>query len=388
MLGTIYTTLGILIAWVIRQIFWVPHRFRYGILVAGGWANYGDIPTSVMLSITAGAPFGGSNDQNLAVAYISALLLFWTVTFFPCGAHRWIAMDFIGPDVENEEVRQQIRLKHRRIVRGCVYWTRKPSRPDQESGSEIKSQVVPSSSTHNSSAIKEANTNYTKSTLSAAVSAADTQAMTAIEEHERTPPPVHNYLKAARAWLRTLALQLSTPPSAAVLVSFTIAVIPKVKALFLTVDGVYMPTAPDGQPPLAFLFDTATFVGAASVPLGLICLGSALARMSVPLNKWQELPLGAILSLAAAKMVVFPPLGVLITRGLVKCGIIDADDRVLVFICIFFACLPTATTQVYMTMAYNPTGSAEHISAFLIPQYVLMMISMICLNVYTLHTLF
>ncbi len=31
------------IAWLTKQLFWVPHRFRYGILVAGGWANYGDI---------------------------------------------------------------------------------------------------------------------------------------------------------------------------------------------------------------------------------------------------------------------------------------------------------------------------------------------------------
>lgn len=30
-------------AFVIKQFFWVPHRFRYGILVAGGWANVGDI---------------------------------------------------------------------------------------------------------------------------------------------------------------------------------------------------------------------------------------------------------------------------------------------------------------------------------------------------------
>ncbi len=39
----IYQALGIGIAWLTKQVFWVPHRFRYGILVAGGWANYGDI---------------------------------------------------------------------------------------------------------------------------------------------------------------------------------------------------------------------------------------------------------------------------------------------------------------------------------------------------------
>lgn len=37
--------MGLLLAWIVKQFFWVPHRFRYGILVAGGWGNYGDIRT-------------------------------------------------------------------------------------------------------------------------------------------------------------------------------------------------------------------------------------------------------------------------------------------------------------------------------------------------------
>lgn len=39
----IYEGLGLLLAFIVKQFFWVPHRFRYGILVAGGWGNYGDI---------------------------------------------------------------------------------------------------------------------------------------------------------------------------------------------------------------------------------------------------------------------------------------------------------------------------------------------------------
>ncbi len=42
-IGAIYQALGIIIAWGIKQCFWVPHRFRYGILVAGGWGNFGDL---------------------------------------------------------------------------------------------------------------------------------------------------------------------------------------------------------------------------------------------------------------------------------------------------------------------------------------------------------
>lgn len=39
----LYEAIGIAISWIIKQLFWVPHRFRYGILVAGGWGNVGDV---------------------------------------------------------------------------------------------------------------------------------------------------------------------------------------------------------------------------------------------------------------------------------------------------------------------------------------------------------
>ena len=41
--GVLYGLVGAAMAWIIKQVFWVPHRFRYGILAAGIWGNYGDI---------------------------------------------------------------------------------------------------------------------------------------------------------------------------------------------------------------------------------------------------------------------------------------------------------------------------------------------------------
>jgi auxin efflux carrier family protein len=125
-----------------------------------------------------------------------------------------------------------------------------------------------------------------------------------------------------------------TPPSTAILISFPIALIPQLKALFTPVPGTFIPPAPDGQPPLAFVLDATTFMGAASVPLGLICLGSALARLNLPKKgEWLTLPLGAIGSLAVARMLVMPVLGVLICQGLTNIGIISKDDKVLRFVC-------------------------------------------------------
>jgi hypothetical protein len=159
---------------------------------------------------------------------------------------------------------------------------------------------------------------------------------------------------------------LLNPPSLSILVAIPISVVPALKALFVQVEGVHMPPAPDGQPPLAFIMDIATFLGNAAVPLGLLCLGAAIANVQLPRGNFRALPLGAILALAILKMLVMPVIGVAITNSLIKGGLIDMDDKVLRFVCLyvlspfhsgteihswvstrFFSCLPAATTQVW-----------------------------------------
>ena len=100
LVAVVYELLGVAIAWLVKQFCWVPHRFRYGIIVAGGCGNYGDVreytlhvlhridsdqnlsATAVIMSITGAAPFNPSTDQNLSVAYISAFILVFVVSFF------------------------------------------------------------------------------------------------------------------------------------------------------------------------------------------------------------------------------------------------------------------------------------------------------------------
>ena len=54
----------------------------------------------------------------------------------------------------------------------------------------------------------------------------------------------------------------------------------------------------------------------------------------------------------------------------------------------FFSCVPTATSQVFLTQVYSATGSAEPLPAFLLPQYIIMFFSMTILTAYTLSMLF
>ncbi|KXN84632.1 hypothetical protein AN958_12232 [Leucoagaricus sp. SymC.cos] len=394
LVALIYEVLGIILGWIIKQFFWVPHRFRYGILVAGGFGNVGDVSTAVILSLTGNAPFRGTADQNLSVAYISVFTLVFIITLFPFGAYRLLAWDFIGPDVEPDVIQARIKARRRRIFR-FLYKGRSEERHQSTPPNQInpppqdeEKAIVPECSTV-ASPLSQGSTYDDVTTVVTHVQDTGAQPSQAKEPSEVPEGKEDNAsLSSPQSTTRSFIKGLLNPVSVAIYISLPVSLVPKLKALFIEVPGVYMPSAPDGQPPLAFIQDIATFIGAASIPLGLICLGSSLARLNVPLNQWRTLPVGAISWMAIGKLIIMPVIGILITQGLVKAGVLFRDDKLLIFISMFFSCLPTATTQVYLTQIYSGTGTAEHLAAFLIPQYILMFISMTAVNAYAIHAIF
>jgi hypothetical protein len=50
-------------------------------------------------------------------------------------------------------------------------------------------------------------------------------------------------------------------------------------------------------------------------------------------GEWMRMPLGAIGSLTAVRMLLMPVLGVLICQGLTILGVMSKDDKVLRFVC-------------------------------------------------------
>ncbi|KAJ7770739.1 auxin efflux carrier transmembrane protein [Mycena metata] len=421
LVALLYEGMGMLLAWLVSQFFWVPHRFRWGILVAGGWGNYGDIPTAVVMSVTGAAPFNGLVDQTLSVAYISGFLLVYMITFFPMGGNRLVGLDYVGPDVEPDEVQEAIRRRRKVIFfewpRRAVGFLRNRTSarlnsdektvPGEETVLDVeKPQRPPLAPKHvsfhqdtGSPAVTEPLEGWRSGLTSPALTATAIDTMDALNVVDGpSATPILPTAAARSPWmkrrssiyanLRTFLRNLFLPGSVSILISFLIALVPQLKALFVEVDGTYIHPAPDGGPPLAFILDAATFIGAASVPMGLVCLGSALARLSIPRGEWRSLPRGAILGFAVCKILISPVLGVLICKGLVNINVISQEDKVLQFVCIFFSCLPTATTQVFVTQVYSGTGSAEHLSAFLVPQYILLLPAMTALTAYTLQTLF
>lgn len=403
----------------------MPRGFHYGILVAGVCSNWADLPTAVIMSITASAPFT-SGDSDVAVAYLSAFIFVLFITMFPLGGHHVIAMDFADgarqADVNDE------------ALESAAWWSRRPrwreaavhsdvervaqheisSETDEKDSEAIAScprtgfschlpSDPPESTTHNGHECRQSTR-----PPSAHVSPSPTVAegiISSMSQDQKPPPgslsselkPIsitnESLSRLRRAFMVTRAflITFASPVTTTMLVSLVIALIPALKALFISPpagSNVHIGSAPDGLPPLNIILDTATFIGNGSVPLGLICLGSALARLQVsrPISR---APIGAITALSILKMVLGPVVGVIIVEALTHhTTLIDPNDKVLRFVCILYSAMPTSTTQVFLTQAYSPDGSADHIAIFLIPQYALMLITITALSAYSLKILF
>jgi auxin efflux carrier family protein len=178
-------------------------------------------------------------------------------------------------------------------------------------------------------------TTLTTTSLTSTVVPEDTTYLTHVAVLERTPQSASWCRLPSRA--KCFLVELLKPIPIVIVFAVMIALVDPLKALFLPPSADFnprfRPVAPDGQPPLAFVLDTATFIGAASVPIGLICLGSALAHL--PVGSGKAFPRGAIVALALAKMVFTPILGVGVTRLFVHVGFVNRDDKVLQFVCMY-----------------------------------------------------
>ncbi|KAF8679847.1 Membrane transport protein [Rhizoctonia solani] len=430
LVACIYQLYGLVIAWITRKIFWVPRRFHSGILAAGIWSNWGDLPTAVIMSMTASAPFS-PGDSDVAVAYLSAFILVFFVTLFPFGGSRIIEKDFMdksAPVDADDEIPESASSRLRRR------WGRLQIAIQNRRGAVADSDIEGSPASEQDEKVTEIATPKPKLSRHVSFNPSEPTAYNGPDGGQSTRPPsahvspaptvvegIHNTMsqnpkdstrvvpvstetglastpeirssRFKRALLSTRAFlkSLASPATSSMVVSFIVALVPQLKALFIAPpagSNIHIHHAPDGLPPLNMIMDTATFIGNASVPLGLICLGSALARLQVP-KPISRAPLGAITLFSILKMVVGPVFGVLVVEALTHhTSLIDPNDKVLRFVCIYFAGVPTATTQVYLTQIYSPDGSASHVSAFLIPQYALMFITMTALSAYALNLLF
>ncbi|WVQ80223.1 hypothetical protein IAT38_002328 [Cryptococcus sp. DSM 104549] len=92
--AVVYMLLGLAFSYAVREFFYVPADFQYGILVLGMISNWGNLPTAVVQTVAKGDPFDPATDEELGVAYIAIFILLMNVVLFPCGLHKICAWDF------------------------------------------------------------------------------------------------------------------------------------------------------------------------------------------------------------------------------------------------------------------------------------------------------
>lgn len=201
------------------------------------------------------------------------------------------------------------------------------------------------------------------------------------EEISKSPSRTMRYWKM---FLNTI-VNFKAPNSVSLIVSLIIAMSPPLKALFVK-SNFYMPSAPDEMPPLSFLMDLASYVGAASVPLGLLLLGATIARLKVNLiipGFWKT-----ILAVTASRLIIMPIFGVGFTTGLYKAGWFG-DDKLVRFVSVLEFGLPNATALVYFTAFYTDPNSPEHLqmdclAMVLLAQYSILFITLPFLITFTM----
>ncbi|BGO99695.1 Protein M3 [Rhodotorula toruloides] len=426
-----------------RAITETPRCFRYGILSAYMFGNWGDLPTAVIYSIAANAPFNGASDEALGIAYVSGFILVNYISSFPLQGLRLVQVDYHHPPDPARELRYEdgefgaFRKYANRLVFGrpmrheleeqrCRQLSKEGAGKDVSEGEldldgrggeatisalryrqprlrSIATQTDPNAtsrtsrtpvtglSTSDCPPLETVPTNlsigsaHTQADQAGAPS--DAQASDAsLSQHPSTTTRILDSI-----W-RLLRPIVTSPPTMVLLSALIIALIPDLRILFIpptSSDASFAPTAPDGLPPLAVLYDTASFVGAASVPLGLIVLGASIAKLRLP-KPLSRLPLAGIVAMALIRLVVVPVCGFFFVKQLVKIGMVEETNAVLRFVMVLFSCVPTATNQVTYQIIFAPSGvdsNADLLAAYLLAQYAVWAFSSVVLTAFNLNSL-
>ncbi|KAI9360813.1 auxin efflux carrier, partial [Zopfochytrium polystomum] len=140
-------------------------------------------------------------------------------------------------------------------------------------------------------------------------------------------------------WVRSL-MNLANMSS---LLGLFVGSVPALRRLF-------QPSSSSEQPPLLFVFEIFTLIGATAVPFSLLNLGAALGR----LNFGTMLPARVIAAITFARLVVMPAIGI---------GLLEA-------------CVPTGSSTVFFTQLWHPQGEANMISSVIIVEYTCALVSL------------
>ncbi|KAE9390136.1 hypothetical protein BT96DRAFT_865823 [Gymnopus androsaceus JB14] len=402
LLAIIYIFIGFASGLIIREICFVPRNFWQGIIICTGMSNWGNLPTSIVQSVTANAPFNGTSDVELGVSFVSIFIMVYHIFFWVFGAAASLQWDFLPGVPQGEEAMKRVAWNEKPIGRLVYRWFyqqgKTPELISEEvnsaGGGGIQSQPmeegvdpdvqlarrvsrlsaiaplhisrIQSSQAQPNSSIRSRNSFGTTLPLTIDPESADTARPS---RWERIFP----------RWLIKIVRPMSaiiTPVTIALAISLPVSVIQPLKALFTdaTASGGPDWKGPDGNPPLYFVMETASFVGDLCIPLSLIILGASFARMSIP-KQLSRLPIPAMILVTLSKEVLVPVVGIFVTQTFVAKGLIPKDSLAQRFVAIFLSGTPTAVNQLIASSLYAPEGGVDTLTAFLVVQYTFMFIS-------------
>lgn len=252
---------------------------------------------------------------NMYRAQFSIFVLIMNTSFFPLGIHKLCALDF------KEENLATPRVPFRQRWRKRLHWSKKQD-PIEMEAVQPELPVLGSDHGETEEPGELGGMKQRKFTGGQAFGRMTSRAESVHSMLERTRPiPSTAPLDAIdvapdtyrdpvapppRSWTSRIVEFLKglvTPVSCAIVIAIPCAIVQPLKALFVDTpnwSGTRVPFAPDGRPPLAFVMETAQFIGGITVPSALILLGASFARLKVP-ARWRDTPIAAIVMMTIIK---------------------------------------------------------------------------------------
>lgn len=434
--GTILIMTGGLLALLTSIVTKSPRRWLGGLISVGLFPNISDLPIAYLQTLSKGDVVFTQEQGNKGVAYVCIFLASQILYQFSCGLYKLVQWDFREGPITDEEKQLQstetekdkeddddddcendvpihsesssvsVRTNNTReneqheaflmarsdsnrsrrgsnarsINIGSLSLTRTRSTDMRKQKPEDISHLIHEYSEFDNMKKIEKMPSGVIDTSAAPVmpSVSSDKEST---ENEPEPPTRGSKFKAH---LIQTAKNFRTPNSMSLICSIIIAMAPPLRALFVETSNFHIHPAPDRQPPLSFVMDLASYIGNASVPLGLMLLGATISRLkvkSMPKGFWKT-----VLMITACRLVLLPMIGVGYSTGLYKAG--WYDDIIIRFVSVLQFGLPSATALVYFTAFYTDPQAEEHVqmdclAVCLIAQYAILWISLPFLVTFT-----
>ncbi|KAI0337946.1 hypothetical protein BDW22DRAFT_1363533 [Trametopsis cervina] len=399
----VYMAIGFAMGAIIREFCYVPRNFWQGIIVVTGMSNWGNLPNAVVLSVTQQAPFDPATDPQLGVSFVSIFIVSYHLVFWVCGAAHSLSWDYLPGVPQGNEAERRYRwnekplgsLVARHVLRIQPAASKTAALPTRDQASTLEKgeeksdeDILDHQTAEALAGEPDPDVQLVRriSRISTVSHPARPTGLLPSPTAELLELPLdvegidgttahHSSLSIVWRAIRPLTV-IITPVTVAIAVALPIALIDDLKALFVDISENGGPNwkGPDGKPPLSFIIDTAEFIGGIAIPLALILLGASFARLRIP-RPLSRLPITAMLTVALAKMLILPVIGVFMVQAMVHSGLIDKESKAERFVAIFLSGTPAAVNQLIVASLYAPEGEVDTLAAFLLVQYVIMFFS-------------